>query len=53
MNTVVISQERYEELIKAELRLNLIFRIATKDNSTYGYSENTAKAIDVVLGIER
>ncbi len=52
-NTVVISQKRYEELIKAELKLNIIYVVASNDISSYGYSEGTSKLIDSVLEVER
>ena len=52
MNTVVISQERYEELIRAELKLHLVRDVASRDNSNYGYSQPTANTIECILGIE-
>ena len=52
-NTVVISQERYEELLRNDVRLKIIFDVATHDEASYGYERNTAEIIDAVLGIKR
>ena len=52
-NTVVISQERYEELIRAELKLQLVYEAASRDNSNYGYNQPTVNTIEHILGLDR
>lgn len=51
--TIVISRERYEELIRNDVRLKIIFNAVTRDEATYGYEKNTAEVIDAVLDIKR
>lgn len=52
-NTIVISLERYEELIKNEAKLEVIRDVIAQDDSSYGFSESTAKAVEAVLGLIR
>ena len=52
-NVVVISREKYEELLRNDVRLKIIFNTVTQDKATYGYERNTAEIIDAVLGIKR
>jgi hypothetical protein len=50
---VTIPQEEYVRLLKAEGLFELVRTIALKDNSMYGYSTDTSKFIDILLGISR
>ena len=51
--TITISTDRYEDLIKAEIELQIIKDLAKKDKSSYGYNTDTSKMIDTILNIER
>lgn len=48
-----ISQERYEQLIEAEVKLKAIKDVLEADTSSYGYSECSARTVDILVGIER
>lgn len=50
---ITISKEEYERMIKAEEKLELVTRMILKDSSNYGYSNETSKFIDIILGICR
>ncbi len=50
---ITIPQEEYVRMLKAEEKLELVRRIALKDSSMYGYSNDTSKFIDIILGICR
>lgn len=50
---IELETKRYTELIEAECKLKTILRVAEKDKSQFGYSTETSKIIDAVLGIER
>ena len=52
-NVVVISQEKYEELLRNDARLKIIFNIATQDHADYGYDKKTSEIIDAILNIKR
>ena len=52
-SVVVIRQERYEELLRNEARLKIIFDIAAQDKAEYGYDKKTTEVIDAILGIKR
>lgn len=52
-NTVEITMERYEQLIEAEANLKAIKKVLEADTSTYGYSESTARTVDILIGIKR
>lgn len=52
-NVVVISMERFEGLLRTEVKLNMIESFLRKANRTYGYGSDTSEAIDNILGIER
>ena len=51
--TNLLSQARYEELIKNEAKLEILRNIISQDTSSYGFTESTSKAIEAVLGIKR
>ena len=51
--TVVITVERYEQLLDAEIRLKAIKDIAEADNGTWTYTECTSQTIDCLLGLVR
>lgn len=53
VETVTISADRYEDLLVAATKLQIIKDVATKDKGTYGYSSETSKTIDTILNIER
>lgn len=53
VTTITISTDRYEDLITAEARLQVIKDLAQKDNGSYGYTLETSKMIDTILNIER
>ena len=50
---VTISIEEYAELIRGKRELEIIRAAAEGDSRSYGYDADTAKVIDVVLGIKR
>lgn len=50
---VVISNEEYRELISAKRDIEIIKAAAEADDRSYGYDADTAKVIDIVLGIKR
>ena len=50
---VVITIERYEQLIEAEANLKAIKKVLEADTFTYGYSESTARTVDILIGIDR
>lgn len=52
-NVVKIDLERYNELLRAELKLDMVTRVAEADECDYGYRSNTANTIDDILGITR
>lgn len=52
-NLVMISKEEYATLVKAESKLDLIYKIAKEDSSMFGYTDRTSKTIDAILDIER
>ena len=52
-NIVVIPQEKYEELLKNNTRLKIIFDIVARANTEYGYDKKTSEVIDAILGIKR
>lgn len=53
MEMVTISIEEYAELIRGKRELEIIRAAAEVDPRSYGYDADTAKVIDVVLGIKR
>ena len=52
-NVVVLDLDRYNELINAEIKLELIKLMALKGGNTYGYGSEISNSIDTILGIER
>ena len=52
-NMVSVPREEYNELILAQSRLDYVRTLALNDGDKYGYSSNTSRMIDFVLGIER
>lgn len=52
-DTVTISRTEYNVLMLAQHKLDFIRNLAANDNSNYGYSNDTSKMIDLLLGIER
>lgn len=55
MNEILVTIEntKYEAMVKACAKLEMIEKIAEADNESYGYNSATSKAIDIILGIER
>ena len=53
VQSVEITIERYEQLLEAEAKLNVIRDIAASEDRAYGYGSDISKTIDVILGIER
>ena len=51
--TITISTDRYEDLTKAEIKLQIVKDLAQKDKGTYGYTLETSNTIDTILNIER
>ena len=51
--TITIAVERYNELMKADIKLEIIKKALEKDDTQYGYSSDTKRVIDAVLGITR
>jgi len=50
---ITISREEYAALVEAEVKLDLITKIAKAEERTYGYSSNVSEMIDTILGIKR
>lgn len=52
-NVVTIDLERYDELVKAENKLENLKIIVENEKSEYGYTKETSKVIDGILGVTR
>lgn len=50
---ITIFREEYEGLIKAEVKLDLIRKIAEAEDGNFGYSTKASEMIDVILEIKR
>ena len=48
-NVVTISLERYEKLVIAENKLEMIKKITEENTSSYGHDEKTANKIEAIL----
>ena len=53
MNNITIDLSRYEKLLEAEVKLNMIKRTVEQDNNKYSYSTETTSIVDAILGVER
>lgn len=49
-----ISQERYEQLVEAEIKLKVLKDVlGAEDDVPFGYTEAISNVIDAILGIVR
>ena len=49
-----ISQERYEQLVEAEIKLKVLKDVlSAEENIDFGYSKTISDVIDAILGIKR
>lgn len=53
MERVTLTNEEYAQLIEARRNIEIIRAAAEADDRSYGYDADTAKVIDIVLGIKR
>ena len=50
---IEITIERYEQLVETEANLKAIKKVLEADTFSYGYSECTARTVDILLEIKR
>ncbi len=50
---VVVSIEKYENMVSSATTLTLVRQLIESDESTYGLSSETTKAVETLLGVVR
>ena len=51
--TLEVSIERFQQLVEAEAKLNVIRDVAASEDRNYGYGSEVSNTIDTILGIKR
>ena len=52
-NGVIITREKYEELLRNDAKLRVICCVLVKEDAKYGYDKKTSEIIDAILEIKR